>query len=98
MTKFVRSQFTYDRGGYLMYVEGTERRFIARFKYAKCDKPGFLSFLIKHFTVEEWFAARDRYESELLPNGCQNQKIAPFTLMKLKGYVSLQERRMGIAQ
>ena len=37
------------------YVEETKRPvFIARFKYTKRDKPGFQSFLIKNFEVEEY--------------------------------------------
>lgn len=49
--KFEKSLFCWD-GLYLTY--GSERKFVARFKRAS-DKSGFLTFLIKNFSVEEYF-------------------------------------------
>jgi hypothetical protein len=80
MTKFVRDQFQYH-GGYLTY--GPEEDFVARFKYCSRDKAGFVSFLIKHFTVEEYF--------NLYDNGCG---AAPVTILKSKGYVSATVKRI----
>jgi len=77
MTKFKRSDFEYS-GGYLTYRPDWDlpARFIARFKYARKDKPGFLSFLIKNFSVEEYFSMRDV------------EKMAPVEILETKGYVS----------
>lgn len=85
MTKFNRDQFEYS-GGYLTYkMEPTHYasrgRFVARFKRTGRDKPGFVSFLIKNFTVEEYF---DRYEAG----------EAPATILESKGYVSATIKRM----
>ena len=76
-TRFDRKEFHYH-GGYLTY--GTpwtnESKFIARFKYgATRNKPSFLSFLIKHFSQEEYFARHEAGES-------------PLEILKSKGYVS----------
>lgn len=50
--------------------------FIARFKYNKKDKAGFLSFLIKNFTVEEYaMLSADRMAS-------------PYSILRDKGYIS----------
>ena len=70
MTIFEKSKFNFD-GMYLEY----EGRFIARFKYMRSNVPGFRSFLIKNFTVEEYFQRRAREE-------------APLDILKSKGYVS----------
>jgi len=60
---------------------GTQRsRFIARFKYSGRDKARFLSFLIKNFSVEQYFAAYDA-------------KHSPATILEAKGYVSATVRR-----
>lgn len=74
MTKFVRSLFDYH-GGYLTY--GTDRRFVARFKHNARDRSGFVSFLIKNFTVEEYFGLYD--------NG---RGMAPAEILRTKGYIS----------
>lgn len=85
MTKFVRSQFDYQ-GGYLTYrmnpSDGVYRGvFIARFKRQRKDKASFLSFLIKNFSVEEYFALRDAGK-------------APAEILETKGYVSLTVRQI----
>ena len=56
--KFKKDQFNYF-GGYLHYTDdnGT-KRFVARFKYAQTSSRGtWVTFMIKHFTVEEYFLA-----------------------------------------
>jgi hypothetical protein len=56
MTKFAKNQFDYH-GGYLHYNTGTERKFVARFKHrGPVTKAKFLSTLIKHYSVEDYFA------------------------------------------
>lgn len=69
MTQFHKDSFTYD-SRYLSY----EGKFVARFKHMPCNKPGFVSFLVKHFTVEEYFAQRDA-------------EVAPLTILEAKGYI-----------
>lgn len=75
MTKFDKTQFSYN-GGYLMYGQYPERpKFIARFKYSSRDKAGFMSFLIKNFTVEEYLGRLEAGET-------------PVGILESKGYVS----------
>lgn len=52
MTKFAKENFD-NSGGYVTY--GEDRKFVARFKYAKAGAGSFITFLIKNFTVEEYF-------------------------------------------
>jgi hypothetical protein len=54
MTAFDKSKFTFW-GGYLEY----DGRFVARFKYKPSNATGFRTFLIKSFSVEEYFARHD---------------------------------------
>lgn len=56
--------------------------FVARFKYCKKDKPGFLTFLINNFTVEEYFAALEAGYS-------------PAPILEARGYVSATMRSQG---
>lgn len=57
MTKFEKANFESGNGGYIHYNTGTERKFVARFKHrGPVTKAKFLSALIKHYTVEEYFA------------------------------------------
>jgi len=79
MTKFNRDQF--NKGGeYIEYCmvpmpcPFEQRKFVARFKYAKGSKASFVSFLIKNFTVEEYFARLDAGE-------------APLLIVESKGYI-----------
>jgi hypothetical protein len=72
MSQFNKAQFNFH-GGYLAY--GNDRKFVARFKYSSRDRAGFQSFLIKHFSVEEYFAALDA-------------GVAPVRILETKGYVS----------
>lgn len=50
-----------------------ETRFVARFKYGRGGRASFRAFLIKRFTVEEYFAARE--------------VMAPLTILEGKGYI-----------
>lgn len=71
MTKFDKSKFNYH-GGYLTY----EGKFIARFKYRGGAKMGpFKSFLIKNFTVEEYFVAYD-----------EGRGLPPLKILETKGF------------
>jgi hypothetical protein len=54
MTKFNRKEFKVDCGGYVHY-QGV---FVARFKYMKGNARSFISFLVKNFSVEEYFTYR----------------------------------------
>jgi hypothetical protein len=71
MTKFAKENFS-NSGGYITY--GQDRKFVARFKYAKSGAGSFITFLIKNFTVEEYFAAYDA-------------GVAPLKIVEEKGYL-----------
>lgn len=75
MTKLDKTAFDCN-GGYLTYrVAGEERaRFVARFKYRAGDAASFRSFLIKNFSVDEYFARTKNGE-------------APLPILESKGYV-----------
>lgn len=60
MTKFIKEKFN-DDGMYVTY----DGKFVARFKYARSGKGSFISFLIKNFTVEEYFAELDKGKAPL---------------------------------
>ena len=70
MSKFINCEFHYD-GLYLTY--GQDRQFVARFK--RGGMVAFKKFLRDNFTVEEYFALRDK-------------DLAPITILETKGYVS----------
>lgn len=72
MMKFEKDSFNWD-GMYLTY--GTDRKFVARFKYRGGDRVAFTNFLIKNFTVEEYFT---QYE----------ETHSPLKVLEAKGYVS----------
>jgi hypothetical protein len=56
MTAFAKTNFEYH-GGYLHYNTGTERKFVARFKHrGPVTKAKFIKTLIKHYSVEGYFA------------------------------------------
>jgi hypothetical protein len=67
MTKFNPEQFVYD-GMYLQY----QGQFVARFK--RGGKTEFVRFLVKNFTVEEYFFALER--------------LQPMEILQHKGFVS----------
>lgn len=69
MTNFVKANF--DAAGEYVYYEG---KFVARFKHMPRSKGSFITFLVKNFTVEEYFAARAA-------------DVAPLNILKDKGYI-----------
>lgn len=75
---FDKSKLTWD-GMYMMYVDGTTRQFVARFKHNKRDRANFTKFLIKNFTTTEYFALRD-------------QGMTPIGILRTKGYVSTSQK------
>lgn len=77
--KFERAKFDYH-GGYLTY----EGKFVARFKHVPANRPTFVTFLIKNFTVEEYFEATSG-------NGIEN---TPVKVLESKGYVAAHIRKM----
>lgn len=64
--RFEKSKFT--EGEYAMY----DGKFVARFK--RSGRGSFLTFLVKNFTVEEYFGRLDAGES-------------PLTILESKGYL-----------
>jgi len=87
MTAFVKENFEYH-GGYLNYRVSDDYKvhpkFVARFKYSAKDKPAFITFLKKNFTVEEYF---DR-----IGNGCTGE--SPVGILESKGYVSTTVKKI----
>ena len=73
--------FTKDSLSGTEYVNYQDGRFVARFKYAKGSKASFIAFLIKNFTVEEYFARLD-------------SKEAPLEILQSKGYVQPHIKKM----
>lgn len=71
--KFENKRFQYD-GMYLTY----DGKFVARFK--RGGKTDFVKFLVKNFTVEEYFAAL--------------QKLPPVSVLETKGYVTAQVKKL----
>jgi len=70
--KFDKTLFKYD-GMYLTY----NGEFVARFK--RGGKTEFLNFLVKNFTVEEYFAAR--------------KTLQPVEVLETRGFVSAKIKR-----
>lgn len=78
---FERQSFTYF-GGYLHYqMQDGTRQFIARFKHDPKDRPTFVTFLIKNFSIEE-------YVERLV-----NRNEAPLNILASKGYKSHNQRK-----
>jgi len=77
MTKFTKENLS-TAGGYVHYHPYTDdyrnSKFVARFKYARSGESSFKAFLIKNFTVEEYF--------EQLDAG-----VAPLKIVEAKGYL-----------
>jgi hypothetical protein len=83
MNNFEKTKFT-NHGGYVTYdvtgtsLEGTDMfrktLFVARFKRLRAGIGPFITFLIKNFTVEEYFARLVAGE-------------APLTILNSKGYI-----------
>ena len=76
MSKFIKSEFT--TGEYATYGG----RFVARFK--RGGRGDFLNFLVKNFTVEEYFSELD-------------QGVAPLTILESRGYINPNVRKALIA-
>lgn len=77
MTKFTKESLTVH-GGYMSYHDENGSRFVARFKYSASGT--FKTFLIKNFTVEEYFAKLDA-------------GFAPLTILEAKGFVNHNVRK-----
>lgn len=77
MSKFIKSEFS--TGEYVTYGG----RFVARFK--RGGRGDFLNFLVKNFTVEEYFSELDRGDS-------------PLTILQSRGYVTPQVRKLLISK
>ena len=73
--KFEKSKFNYH-GGYLTY----NNRVVARFKHCPRDKGRFVTFLIKNFTVKEYFE--------------KSAEQSPAKILQEKGYVSTTVRML----
>jgi hypothetical protein len=79
MTKFTKEGFNYH-GGYVTY----QGRFVARFKYgAVSSARPFMTFLIKNYTVEEYFALRETPN----PDNCLGNVYAPLEIVEQKGFI-----------
>ena len=92
MTSFKKENFRKD-GMYLSYVldetsefydpqENYRGKFVARFKYQRGAAGTFQTFLIKNFTVEEYFDRLTAGE-------------APLTILESKGYILPPIKRRG---
>jgi hypothetical protein len=86
--KFDRKQFEYS-GGYLTY--GPDRKFVARFK--RGGKAGFVSFLVKHFTVSEYFDMLNTVNPAAAAVG-NPREYAPAEVLETKGYVCDNVKRI----
>ena len=71
MSKFDKALFV-KSSGYVTY--GPTGRFVARFKYMKGSASSFITFLVRNFTVEEYFARREAGET-------------PLAIVESRGYV-----------
>ena len=72
--KFKKDQFNYSNG-YLHYTDDNGTKcFVARFKYAQTSsRSSWVTFMVKHFTVEEYFLALE--------------DSSPLQVMQGRGYV-----------
>jgi hypothetical protein len=57
MTAFIKDNFYGSE--YVDYNIDGKSKFVARFKYKRGSKGSFITFLIKNFTVEEYFGRLD---------------------------------------
>jgi hypothetical protein len=81
MTKFVKGMFQIN-GDFITYCDGTNtKKVVARFKYAKSSQASFISFLIKNFTVEEYFT---RLKTE----------YSPLAILQSKGYMLAHVKKL----
>ena len=77
MTAFTKENLNRD-GMFLTF--GPDRRFVARFKHCRNDMGRFTTFLIKNFTVEEFFDA-------------VAADVPPLKILESKGYMSRNAKR-----
>jgi hypothetical protein len=75
MSRFLKDKF--DGSEYVTY----EGKFVARFKYNRASKGTFITFLVKNFTVEEYFSRLNAGE-------------APLTILESKGYMLPHIRKL----
>ena len=80
MTKFIKDNF-YINGVYVDYNIDGKSKFVARFKYQPRTKNTFITFLVKNFTVEEYFTRLEAGEP-------------PLTIGMSKGYLSPQIKKL----
>jgi hypothetical protein len=80
MTKFIKDKF-YINGMYVDYNIDGKSKFVARFKHQPRTKNTFITFLVKNFTVEEYFTRMDAGE-------------APLTIVMSKGYLPPQIKKL----
>ncbi len=73
MTLFDEKGFDFH-GGYLTYLTGEKREFIARFKYDRSAMGPFKTFLKKNFDVSEYL-------------GMLDNNVTPMKALESKGYV-----------
>lgn len=79
MTKFTKEGFDYH-GGYVTY----QGRFVARFKYgAVSSARPFMTFLIKNYTVEEYFSKLETVN----PANSLGNRFAPLEIVEEKGFI-----------
>lgn len=69
-----------DGNGTTTLLDRSNTKFIARFKYCARDKAGFQAFLIKNFTVEEYFG--------------RDGDCSPVKMLEAKGYISATVRQI----
>jgi hypothetical protein len=74
---FIKSGFDFW-GGYL----SCNGKFVVRFKYMASRRSKFQAFLIKNFTVDEYFTRLDAGET-------------PMDILKSKGYSSLSRKEQA---
>ena len=80
MTKFIKDKF-YINGMYVDYNIDGKSKFVARFKHQPRTKNTFITFLVKNFTVEEYFTRMDAGE-------------APLAIVMSKGYLPSQIKKL----
>lgn len=98
MTKFTKETLTVSNEN-IMFFNGERCQTVARFKYARSSRTAFANFLIKNFTVEEFFGRVNAGETPLQIAESKGFMMAHIKkLLKEMGYeVSLAGRAKYIA-
>ena len=101
MTRFVREQFEYH-GGYLNYrlkadsYSYLDTKFVAQFKYASTSSKGsWITFMIKHFTVEEYFAELATGKSPLPVMAAKGYELAHIRKWRREGKLPENYKMFG---